>query len=287
MNAAATPTGPVYGLIEWDGSDRPTVIVGCCFDAVLRDVVAVFTALVATGGTVGSTEFQRQHPLPDLHVSGEILAAWLDALREDTAVPCVRLLDAAELVRTGHHLLVVDRDAANAYHGRSIGWQSAAGHRHLPGRALTPAAAPPTVVNGYPVVAAVAEREDAGSWIVICRRTERMPDWAADTAWYVTWRAWQADGRWHAEFGDYGPHHGLTWPQAQQSLLRRLGLPTFPQRPTVNPDVYLRADDDGDWLTCPSCHQPITMLTGGDSLGCLLAEVTAHRCDPDGPATTL
>ena len=189
------------------------------------------------------------------------------------------LLDATELVHTDHNLLVVDRSAANPYVTRSIARQPAAG-THQPGRVPTVAAGPPTVVNGYPVVAAVAEREDAGSWIVICRRTERMPDWAADTAWYVTWRAWRADGRWHAEHGDYGPHHGLTWSQAHQSLLRRLALPPPPPRPAVDPDVYLRADDDGDWLTCPSCHEPITMLTGGDRLGSLLAEVAAHRCNP-------
>ncbi|GAA1884100.1 hypothetical protein [Asanoa iriomotensis] len=279
MTGTAMATEPVYGLIEWDGSYRPTVIVGCCFDAVVRDIIAIFTAVVATGGAVGSPEFQQQHPLPDPHASGEIIADWLDALREDTTVPYVTLLDATDLVHTGHNLLVVDRYAANPYVSRRIERQPAA-VAHEPGRVPTVVSAPPTVVNGYPVVAAVAEREDAGSWIVICRRTERMPDWAADTAWYVTWRAWHAGGRWHAERGDYGPHHGLTWAQAQQSLLRRLDLPTPSQRPAVDPDVYLRADDDGDWLTCPSCHEPITMLTGGDRLGSLLAEVTSHRCDP-------
>ncbi|MCA2216342.1 hypothetical protein [Jidongwangia harbinensis] len=99
-----------------------------------------------------------------------------------------------------------------------------------------------------------------------------MPDWAAGIAWYVTWRTWWADGRWHAENGDYGPHRGLTWPQAQQSLLRRLNVPAPPR--TVNPDVYLRGDDDGDWLVCLVCHEPITMLAGDDKLGSLMAEVT-------------
>ncbi|GAA0475516.1 hypothetical protein Aca07nite_84400 [Actinoplanes capillaceus] len=98
---------------------------------------------------------------------------------------------------------------------------------------------------------------------------------------YLTGRASRDDGRWH---GDYGPHHALTWAQAQQSLLRQLDLPTTRQLPVVNPDVYLHADDgDGDYLTCPSCHEPITMLADGDRLGSLIAEVTAHRC---GPATT-
>lgn len=46
----------------------------------------------------------------------------------------------------------------------------------------------------------------------------------------------------------------------------------------VDPDVYLHADDDGDWLTCPSCDRHITRLDGGDRLGSLLNDVAAHRC---------
>jgi hypothetical protein len=46
----------------------------------------------------------------------------------------------------------------------------------------------------------------------------------------------------------------------------------------VDPDVYLHADDDGDWLTCPSCDRHITRLDGGDRLGSLLNEVAAHHC---------
>jgi hypothetical protein len=258
-----SPARPVYGLIEWDGSYRPTVIVGCCFDAIIRDIVAIFTALTASGGAVGSAEFQQQHPLPDPHGPAEALADWLDELREDTTVPYVTLMDSAEIVHTGDQLLVMDRSAASPCYSGPGRPQPGADHRHPPGGSPASVTAPrPTVVNGFPVVAAIAEREDATSWIVVCRRTEPMPDWAADTAWYVTWRTWWADGRWHAENGDYGPHHGLTWPQAQQSLLRRLDVPAPP--PTVNPDVYLRGDDDGDWLVCPVCHEPITMLTGGD-----------------------
>ena len=49
--------------------------------------------------------------------------------------------------------------------------QASAGTRPAP-------AGPPTTVNGYPVMAAVTTDQDATSWIVICQRTERMPDWA-------------------------------------------------------------------------------------------------------------
>lgn len=98
----------------------------------------------------------------------------------------------------------------------------------------------------------------------------------------MTWRAWWATGPWLVENGDYGPHHGLTWPQAQQSLLCRLDVPASPM---TDPEVYLRADDDGDWLTCPYCHEQITMLAGG-KLGSLIAEITAHRCDPAARAAT-
>ncbi len=280
-------TRPVYGLIEWDGTYRPTVIVGCCFDAIIRDIIAIFTALAACGRPVGSPQFQQDYPLPDPHAPIEELADWLDELRKDTTVPYVTLMDSTELVHTGDQLLVMHWYAANRCYSRPRP-QLEAGHRHGSARHGLAAAADhagPTVVNGYPVVAAVAEGEDASSWIVICRRTERLPSWAPDTSWYVTWRVWWADGRWHAENGDYGPHHGLTWPQAQQSLLRRLDL-VAPSAPPVNPDVYLASSDDGDALTCPECHQPITWLQGDDKLGSLLAEVTAHHCQPADTTTT-
>jgi len=59
-----TTHAPVHGFIEWDGSYRPTVVAGCCYDAVIRDVVAIFTALGACGRPVGSPRFQQEYPLP-------------------------------------------------------------------------------------------------------------------------------------------------------------------------------------------------------------------------------
>jgi len=140
-------------------------------------------------------------------------------------------------------------------------------------------AGPPAVVNGYPVVAAVATGEDTTSWIVICRRTERMPDWA--TAWYVTWRTWWDGHRWTVE---NGPHHGLTWPQAQQSLARRLNLPAA--QPATDPGVYLVFDDHTDTGTCPTCRQPITEVCDSPTLGGLLTAVAGHRCTPAGSTGT-
>jgi hypothetical protein len=100
MNGPASGTvrrsAAAYGLIEWDGSYRPTIIVGCCIDAVLRDIIAI----LATGGAIGSTGFIQEHPLPDPDEPGEVLAGWLDALHADTAVPYVTLLDTAQLVHT-------------------------------------------------------------------------------------------------------------------------------------------------------------------------------------------
>jgi hypothetical protein len=102
----------VYGLVEWDGSYRPTVIVGCCRPAVLRDIVAIITGWAADGGQLGSDEFQQQHPLPDPNAPAEVLADWLHA-RIDAAVPYVTLVDPAELVHTGDPLIIVNRLAAN------------------------------------------------------------------------------------------------------------------------------------------------------------------------------
>lgn len=270
-----TAPTPVYGLIEWDGSYTPTVVVGCCADAIHRTTVAIFTAMAAAGKTIGSRQFLRKHPLPGYDAPARTIAAWFDELRDATTVPYVTLLDPSEVVHTGDQLLLIHWYEAKPCVSRP-GPHRRGAHQHHDANALSETP-PPAIVNGYPVVAAVAEADHATSWIVICRRTEQMPEWAGDTAWYVTWRAWWADGRYHTESGDYGPHHGMTWPQAQQSLLRRLDLAP-PSAAPVDPDVYLDSSDDGDALTCPKCHQPITCLEGGDKLGSLLAEVGAHQC---------
>jgi hypothetical protein len=152
--------------------------------------------------------------------------------------------------------------------------QASAGTRPAP-------AGPPTTVNGYPVMAAVATDQDATSWIVICRRTERMPDWATGTAWYVTWRSWWDGHRWTGENGDYGPHHGLTWPQAQRSLLSRLNLPAA----KPDPAVYLVFGEHTDTWNCPACRQPITEVYDRPTLGELHTAVAAHRC-PAEPTST-
>lgn len=282
-----TTQAPVYGLIEWDGSYRPTVIAGCCYDAVIRDIVAIFTTLAACGKPVGSRQFRHEHPLPNPQGPVEELADWLDLLHEDTTVPYVTLMDSTEIVTTGDQLLVMNWYAANRFYSLPGPPQLGAHHRLPTGcQGVAAPTAVPAVVNGYPVVAAVAERDDAASWIVICRRTQPMPDWAGATSWYVTWRVWWAHGRWQAENGDYGPHHGLTWPQAQQSMLRRLHVAAPKPAPQVNPDVYLASSDEGDALTCPACHQPITWLDGGDKLGSLLTEITADHCETADDATT-
>ena len=267
----------VYGLVEWDGSYRPTVIVGCCWPAILRDIIAILTGWLAAGGRFGSTDFQQQHPIPSPDSPAGVLADWLDALREDTTVPYVTLMDPADLVHTGDPLIVLDRLAANPCVSRPVGPPKV--DQVLIGRSPVPApSGPPAVVNGNPVVAAVADTEDATSWIVICQRTERMPDWASATSWYVTWRTWWDGTRWTGENGDYGPHHGLTWRQAQRSLVRRLHLPTA--KPAADPAVYLHSDDDSDSWNCPSCRQPIVEVFGSDTLGALLTQVAAHRCPP-------
>jgi hypothetical protein len=96
--------------------------------------------------------------------------------------------------------------------------------------ALPPLVAIPTTVNGYPVISAIRERDQ--SWVVICRRTEQTASFG-DQPLYVVWRVWHADGAYHAANGDYGPDHGLTWPQAQRSLHRRTDLSTYASPPST------------------------------------------------------
>ncbi|MGI5185482.1 hypothetical protein ACQEVZ_55490 [Dactylosporangium sp. CA-152071] len=91
---------------------------------------------------------------------------------------------------------------------------------------LPPLVPIPTTVNGYPVITAIREQERDQSWVVICRRTERAAHFG-DQPLYVVWHVRHADGAYHAENGDYGPHHGLTWVQAQRSLHRRADLSTY------------------------------------------------------------
>lgn len=266
----------VYGLVEWDGAYRPTVIVGCCWPALLRDIIAILTGWIAARGAFGSDEFRQQHPIPDPNAPTKVLADWLDALRGDTSVPWVTLMGPEDLVHIGDPLILLNRMDSISCISRPVRLASPgqAAIDHLP--APVPAG-PPAVVNGCPVVAAVAETGDATSWIVICRRTQRPPAWAAGTTWYVTWRAWWDGQRWTGENGDYGPHHGLTWPQAQQSLARRLGLPAA--QPIADPGVYLQfADDCTDTWNCPTCRQPITEVYDCRTLSALQTAITAHRC---------
>lgn len=96
--------------------------------------------------------------------------------------------------------------------------------------ALPPLVPIPATVNGYPVISAIRERERDQSWVVICRRTEQRASFG-DQPLYVVWHVWHADGAYHAENGDYGPDHGLTWPQAQRSLHRRADLSTYGSPP--------------------------------------------------------
>jgi hypothetical protein len=193
-------------------------------------------------------------------------------------------LSRPNLVHTGDPLIVVDRLAANPCYSRPAPPSQTERRQEIDRSPVPTPAGPPVVVNGYPVVSAAADDEDAASWIVICRRTGRMPDWANGTGWYVTWRAWWANGRWNGENGDYGPHHGLTWSQAQQSLARRVNLPA--PRPAADPDVYLHSDDDSDSWNCPSCRRPIVEVFGGDTIGALLAEIADHRCAPAASTCT-
>lgn len=50
--------------------------------------------------------------------------------------------------------------------------------------------------------------------------------------------------------------------------------------PCADPETYVSADDAGDWLTCPRCHQPTVMIAPGDSLAALLSAHAAHACPP-------
>ncbi|MET8530241.1 hypothetical protein [Micromonospora sp. NPDC005172] len=51
--------------------------------------------------------------------------------------------------------------------------------------------------------------------------------------------------------------------------------------PCVSPDTYVTADNEGDWLTCPTCptcDQKTVMVTPGASVAGLLGDHAAHTC---------
>jgi hypothetical protein len=80
----------------------------------------------------------------------------------------------------------------------------------------------PQIINGYPVLAAIAVPARPGElpfqFIVICQQRHTPPGGGP----YVTWRTGTRDGReWAAENG----HYDLTWPQAVASLASRASLP--------------------------------------------------------------
>jgi hypothetical protein len=50
------------------------------------------------------------------------------------------------------------------------------------------------------------------------------------------------------------------------------------RRVHADPDVYVSADDDGDWLTCPRCDTPTVLISPGAGLGGLLHAHAQHRC---------
>lgn len=129
----ATTAGPtasgdhrVYGLVEWDGAYRPTVIVGCCRPAILCDIIAILTGWMAARGAFGSDQFRQQHPIPDPNAPAEVLADWLDALRQHTSVPYVTLMDPADLVHTGDPLILLNRTDSISCVSRTVALASPA-----------------------------------------------------------------------------------------------------------------------------------------------------------------
>lgn len=83
------------------------------------------------------------------------------------------------------------------------------------------------------------------------------------------------------EQGELAAAQRLTGRLQQLSPLRLLPSSAL-ARVTVpaDPDIYVSSDDDGDWLTCPTCAQPTVMITPGAGLGGLLAAHAEHRCSP-------
>lgn len=98
--------------------------------------------------------------------------AWHTYLDEAEAI-CEAFATSLLIVPIRGRLPVTDRNAANPCDTRPGQQRPGADHRYRHGSPHVPGI--PTAVNGYPVVAAVAERADTSSWIVICRRTEPMP----------------------------------------------------------------------------------------------------------------
>ncbi|GIH05694.1 hypothetical protein Rhe02_37610 [Rhizocola hellebori] len=136
---------PVYGLIEWDGSYTPTVIVGCCRDAVRRTAVDIFGTTGGAHFAADSPDFLAQHPNPGPNAPAEAITDWLDALREATTEPWFSVLDSDEVVRTADRLLLMDLFSATPYVSRPGDQPDSTAERC--DRCRQPATAPPITVD--------------------------------------------------------------------------------------------------------------------------------------------
>ena len=89
-----------YGLIEWETSLTPTIVVGDDTFAVRHAIVGALKNAFPKRMTVDADlDFLGEYPYPDQDASEDELITWLCELREVATVPWVTVLGDDDVVR--------------------------------------------------------------------------------------------------------------------------------------------------------------------------------------------
>jgi hypothetical protein len=107
---------PVYGLIEWDSSQTPTLIVGASPAAVRREAVRLIAGCSADG-RIAADDPTFGAAVPGADAPDSAVTAWLAQLREATTVPWFTLYDDADI---GAAVVTVAAEDAAPPHRRLI-----------------------------------------------------------------------------------------------------------------------------------------------------------------------
>lgn len=89
----------MVGLIEWDGSYTPTVIIASSLETLNQAAVRIVRDTSPEDG-YSADGFLTRHPYPDLKDT-DAVTDWLVALREENTIPYFTVLEPHDLVLVG------------------------------------------------------------------------------------------------------------------------------------------------------------------------------------------